>query len=211
MSDLLREIDEDVAKEKSEQFIEKWGLSIGISLVILVAGLFFYFNWQDRVETAALDEADAFAKALEDMSADPEASVGALTDLSQTRAGFGELSSFKMGDALWAADQPQEAVSAWQAYIANPQHNENLVNSARFRLAWYANGLLEPSEIIAEIEILEQVEAYAAYGPILRALVAVEADDQAAALELLALANAEDKPGPVRDLASALIGLAKSL
>ena len=48
MSDLLREIDEDVAKQKSEQFLEKWGLPIGLFLVILIGGLFFYFNWTEN-------------------------------------------------------------------------------------------------------------------------------------------------------------------
>lgn len=211
MSDLLREIDEDVAKEKSEQFLEKWGLPIGVFIVILVVGLFFYFNWQNRVEQAALDEADAFSRAVEEMGISPETSVGLLEDLSDSSSGFQELADFKSGDALWASGDQEGAIAAWLSYVEDATNNPHLINATRFKLAWFGSGLLARDQVIAEIEALEVIEAYAPYGPVLRALDALVGGNKAEALSLLDSAITDETPELVRELATAVRGLANTI
>lgn len=212
MSDLLREIDEDIAKDKSEKFVEKWGLPIGIFIVILVAGLFAFFTWQSRTENRALDEADRFSQAVQGLINDPQTSVALLQDLSASNSGFGELADFKAGDALWAAGDPEGAINAWLAYVQDDTSNPHLVLTTRFKIAWFGNGLLEPSEIIEQIDVLEQIETYGPYAPILHALRLLDSGDTAGAADLLqqaAAAQSDDEFSS--ELANALLGLVKTL
>lgn len=212
MSDLLREIDEDIAKDKSEKFVEKWGLPIGIFIVILVAGLFAFFTWQSRTENRALDEADRFSQAVQGLINDPQTSVALLQDLSASNSGFGELADFKAGDALWAAGDPEGAINAWLAYVQDDTSNPHLVLTTRFKIAWFGNGLLEPSEIIEQIDVLEQTETYGPYAPILHALRLLDSGDTAGAADLLqqaAAAQSDDEFSS--ELANALLGLVKTL
>ena len=210
MSDLLREIDEDVAKQKSEQFLEKWGLPIGLFLVILIGGLFFYFNWIENRQAKALGEADAFGQALNDQANKPDISVGVLTDLLVSNSGFSDLAAFKIGDSLWANGQGEEAIAAWQAYVADANANPELANVTRFKLLWLASGQLPEAEITAYLDTLAASEAYSDYIAVLNAVVALEAGDQEGALaELDALIqNQEALP---KELAAAVAALARTL
>lgn len=226
MSDLLREVDEDVAKEKSEQFLEKWGLSIGVFLVILIGGLFFYFDWQSRSQATALDAANSFAQSTELLIGEPEAATALLTDLSLSNSGFAHLAKFKAGDSLWTAGEEAAAVAAWQAYINDPDANAELANTTRFKLAWFGNPYLESADILSMIDVLEAEAAYASYAPILRAVHAVSNGDIDTAQALLDAASAGDSgegdtgeddasdtetPDLARDLADAVGSLVRSL
>ena len=210
MSDLLREIDADIAKDKSERFVEQWGLPIGIFVLILFAGLFFFFTWQDRSERRAFDEADRFAQAVEELANDPQSAAALFDGLASSNSGFAELAAFKAGDALLAAGDQEGALAAWLAYVQDDTANPYLVLTTRFKIAWFGNGVLEPFEIIEQIDILEQVETYAPYAPILHALRLLDSSDTAAARALLEEASAAEGSAGA-DLAFTLLGLVKTL
>jgi len=212
VSDLLREIDEDIAKDKSEKFIEKWGLPIGIFLVILVAGLAAFFTWQSRSQNHAFEEAARFDQAVRDLADDPQTSVALLEELSTSSSGLGALSSFKIGDALLAAGDLEGALEAWQAYVQDATSNPHLVLTSRFKIAWFGNGLLEPDVIIEQISQLEQSETYAPYVPILNALRLIEDGDVSGAQSLLQGIVGDEEADPVAvATASTLLELANTL
>ena len=211
MSDLLREIDEDVAREKSEQFLEKWGLSIGVFLVILIGGLFFYFQWDQRRANTALDEADRFDQVTELLISNPADASAVLTDLSGSSSGFGDLAQFRLGDALWIEGESEAAVEAWRAYVTDPTGNTYLQNLTRMKMIWFAAGALPEEETQTYLSTLEAREAYRAYVPVLRAVVALEQGNSQEALELLEEVSGKEDAGPVRDMADALASLVRTL
>lgn len=212
MSDLIREIDEEVAKEKSEQFIEKWGLPIGVFIVILLIGLFFYFQWQNGRETSALARADNFAAAAEALENEPETAAALFTDLSTQGSGFAELSEFKLGDALWNQGKHAEAVALWSAYAQDTTNNENFRNLARFKMAWFGNGMLSDEEILNEINILETLPAYKDLTPVLHGLRLIHRGDAEGAKTLLGEASQNEEANDVaRNLAQSVLNLANGL
>ncbi len=211
MSDLLREIDEDIARDKSEQFLEKWGLSIGVFLVILVGGLLFFFNWQGQAQQRAADEASNFDEGVQLIRSEPEVSTALFTDLTATNSGYANLALFKIGDSLWTEGEFDEAVAAWQAYLALPEANPYLKMSTRLKLAWFGHGILPAEEIEAHIAELETRPAYADYAPVLRALAMLEAGDKTGALAQLAQVGNSEDPSLAQNLADAVASLAQTL
>ena len=212
MSDLIREIDEEVAKDRSEQFIEKWGLPIGIFVVVLLAGLFLFLRWQNSQEVSALTRADNFQAGTEALATDPESAQAIFTDLTNTNSGFAELSTFKIGDALWNQGNHEEALAAWGAYAADPSNNENLRNTAQLKRAWFGNGILEQSEIDAAIAALEPLPAYENMVPVLRGLNLISKGEVAEGRTILETAASNESASDAeRNLALSLLGLANSL
>lgn len=211
MSDLLREIDDEIARDKNEQFLEKWGMPIGVFLAVLIGGLFFFFNWQNQTERRALAEATSFEESIQLMLADPEAASNILTDLTNSDSGFAELSNFKIGDSLWLGGQLNAAVEAWTSYLENPNSNEHLAMATRMKLAWFGHGLIPNSEIAAHIEVLGQRSAYSDLVPVLKALSQMHQGNVPNALETLDLADKSENATLASSLAEAVASLAKSL
>ncbi len=211
MSDLLREIDEDIARDKSEQFLEKWGLSIGVFLVILVGGLLFFFNWQGQAQQRAANQASNFDEGVQLIRSEPEVSTALFTDLTTANSGYANLALFKVGDSLWVEGKFDEAVAAWQAYLALPEANPYLQMSTRLKLAWFGHGILPPEEVETYMDELETRAAYADYVPVLRALAMLEAGDKAGALAQLAQVGNSEDPSLAQNLADAVASLAQTL
>ena len=212
MSDLIREIDEEVAKEKSEQFIEKWGLPIGIFIVILLVGLFMYFRWNEAQTAADLERANNFDTAIQTMGTEPETAAALFADLTASTSGFAELSEFKLADTLWNQGKHDDAMAAWIAYAQDTSNNVNMRNHVRFKIAWFGAGLLSDEEVTAEITYLETLLAYQDFTPILRSLLPLSKGDVAEAQTLLsAAAQDEDANEVARNLAQSILGLASGL
>ena len=162
-------------KSALKPFWERWALPIGLFLLILLGGLFFYFNWQNRTTATALSCANSFEAAVQTLALNPLEAEAQLSAISTNCGGYSQLAAFKRGDALLFQGLEAEALQAWQAYAADPAHQINLRNLALSKVAWHGSGILEPEVIDAAIAHLETLPAYAFYTPVLRAVEALEA------------------------------------
>ena len=208
MSDLIREIDEEVAKERAEQFWERWALPVGLFLLVFVGGLFIYFNWQARNQASALACADSFEAAVTALNNDPLSAEAQLAAISEGCGGYNQLAALKRADAQLAQGREAEAVASWQAFTEDTSHQENLRHLALAKIAWHGNGVIEGEDVETAISQLETLPAYEAYVPVLRAVNALEAKDIEKARNLLdSVLNAEESSPLVREYALSIASL----
>ena len=196
MSDLIREIDEEVSKERSEAFWERWAVPVGIFLTILILGLFLYFNWQSRQQASALACADGYDAAVNALGTDPLTAEAQLAAISDNCGGYSQLAAFKRAEIQLAQGRAEDAIATWQAFAADPANQENLRNLARREIAWHGNGVVDPAVVEAEIAYLEGLPAYAPFVPVLRAVAALERGDIEGAKGLLGSILSDDEANP---------------
>ena len=212
MSDLIREIDEEVSKERSEQFWQKWALPVGIFLTILIVGLFIYFNWQARTQAAALACADGYDAALNALATDPLTAEAQLAAVDANCGSYTQLAAFKLAETQLAQGDDAAAVATWQAFAADAGNQANLRNLARKEIAWYGNGVISAAEVEAEIAYLKTLPAYATYTPVLRAVAALESGDVDSARGFLdSVLSDEDANTAAREFALSVSGLVNDL
>ena len=212
MSDLIREIDEEVAKDRTEAFWQRWALPIGLFLLVLIGGLFLFTTWQARAANQALACADSFEAAVASLSLNPLEAEAQFSALTNDCGGFNQLAAFKRGDALLAQGQEAEALAAWQTFADDSANQENLRNLAISKIAWHGSGILDAAAIDQAISHLETLPAYTFYTPVYRALAALEAGDMTRAEDLLqGVLNDENTPQLSREYALAILGLINDL
>lgn len=136
MSDIFREIEEEVRQDHYRKLWERYGsyaLAAAIVLVIAIGG---YRFWQYYQNQQALKASDAFQAGSELLQASNLADAQkAYTDLAaDAPASYAELAKFRQAEILVAENKRDEAAKAFRA-LTNSKFPQ-LATIARLRLAW---------------------------------------------------------------------------
>jgi hypothetical protein len=133
LSDIFREVEEDVRREKLEKLWKAYGTHLIVLLVLALIGIAGFEVWQ-RYE-ANLRDKDSAAFAAAQRIADPKAAANAFATLGKTaHGGYGTLARMAQADALSTAGQGAQAAALYKD-IANADHG-NLGAVARLRAGW---------------------------------------------------------------------------
>lgn len=133
MSDIFREVEEDVRREKLEKIWKAYGDYIIALVALIILGIAGFEFWQ-RYEANQRDKA-AIAFAAAQRISDPKRAAEAFADLAKTApAGYRLLSRLEQADAMLAAGQRETAITLYKE-IAN-EDKGGLGAVARLRAAW---------------------------------------------------------------------------
>lgn len=117
MSDLFREVDEEIRHERYMRLWKRYGpwlIGAAVALVLVVAG---YQGWQaytrDRAMTAAADYAAAVDKAEAGNRAAAIQALGKLSDSAPR--GYRLVASFRRAELQAAAGDTEAAIATWQS------------------------------------------------------------------------------------------------
>jgi hypothetical protein len=153
MSDIFREVDEEVRRDKANELWKKHGPKIIAAAVLFIAGVAGWQFWQAQQfkERAALGA--AYEAAIAQANGDKPEAQAALTALSQGKTGsYPTLARFRLASELAAAakDAPAlaNAVSAFDALANDAASPAEWRDLARLRAAL----LLIDSAPFAEVE-----------------------------------------------------------
>ena len=81
----LKEVDEELRKERVQTLVARWGWAIVAGVVLLIAAIGGYIWWQDRQRAQAGEQGEALLKALDGLDAGSrEAAVPAIDQLAQS-------------------------------------------------------------------------------------------------------------------------------
>ena len=211
MSDIFREVDEEVRRERLEQLWRRYGTYITAAALVVLACVGAwrgYIYWEERkaAEAGAAYEA---ASGLADAGKHSEAEAAFAKLASEGTAGYRSLARFREA-AQFGLSDPKAAVAAYDALASDASLGQSLQDLAAVRAALLLVDTASYQDLRARLEPLT-----AADGPFrhsareLLAFGAWRAGDSAAARQWIeAVVSDPTTPGSIRtrvDVLSALI------
>ena len=150
MSDLFREVDEEVRQEQIITFLKRYGRTIIAIVVLSITALGGYNYWQSQVQDKREAESERFVAAV-GLMADGELTAAAdrfaAIEYDTGRQGYGMLAGFRKADALAQSGDIAGGVAEYDAIAADSGIEEFYRDLARI---WAANLLVNmasPEEI----------------------------------------------------------------
>jgi len=135
VTDIFREVEEEVRRERFEKLWKKYGDFVIAGAAVIMLGVAGYELWQ-RHETSVRDTASAqFNAALKLADTDPASAVQKFDYLAKTApAGYATLAKFLEADTLLATGDRNKALDLYRSLGSS---DDNLISAAaRLRAAW---------------------------------------------------------------------------
>lgn len=155
MSDIFREVDEDLRRDRASELAKKYGpYFIGFAVAI-VLGTLGYNLWHEWDLERRSERSDQFAAAVElATEGDTEASLAALAALGEPDGGYGTLAVFERARLLAEAGRSDEALVLWQALAASDAAGPGLQGAARLFFVMHQIDEGDSGELRAMLEPL---------------------------------------------------------
>ena len=213
MSDIFREVDEEVRQDRAIAIWQKYQNIILALAVLIVAAAGGWKYWQSR-QLAAAEAADAKYQAAmelsrEGKSAEAETAFAALAKTGPK--GYASLAALRAAAELAVRDR-KAAVAAFDAIAADPANDYLFRDNARLRAAMIRVDDADRKEIEERLTPLAGVGApFRSSARELLALTAIKADDMDAAGRWLdQIVTDSEAPAELRQRAEAFLGLVRS-
>lgn len=208
---LMREIDEAVRQDDTAEFMKKYGVALGVGLVLVLVAFGGYLLWNNQKEGQLEEQSEVMVRALDqaqagDFAASSETAEG-LLDAGE--AGPRTSARFLQAAAALEQEDTAKAVEMYAMIAADEDAPPVLRDLARIREVATNFDDRDPAEVIAELEDLA-VPGNAFFGSAgeLVAIAHLEAGDRAQAGALFgAIAKDEEVPETLRSRARQMAGL----
>ncbi len=209
MSDIFREVDEDVRKERYGKLWKKFGRYLIAGVAVIVLGTVAVVTWTTYQKSVKDDRGDRFAAAMAlargGSSGQAAASFAALAD--DAGGGLGALARLQEAAALIEAGDRAAAVAAYDRLAEDGSSDRLLRDMARLLAAMHSLDNASTEELTDRLApLVREDNPYRYSAREMQALVSYRAGDVTGALsELRALADDPDAPPGLRQRAAELI------
>jgi hypothetical protein len=133
LSDIFREVEEDVRRERLEKFWKRYGVLVMILAGLALAGVGGWKYWQTLQAAERVRMSDAYSAA--QRISDPVRAATAFAEFGKTAKGsYALLAKLSQANALNAASQPGNALALYRQVAAADSGEIGAV--ARLRGAW---------------------------------------------------------------------------
>ncbi len=133
MSDIFREVEEDVRRERFEKLWKAYGSYAIAALMLLFAGIAGWQFWQRHEMQERQKTSDAFIAA--QRISDPQTAAGAFADLARTAPkGYALMAKLSQAGAMYASGQRPAAIDIYKQIAGDDSGPIGSV--ARLRAAW---------------------------------------------------------------------------
>ena len=155
MSDIFREVEEDLRRDQAAKAWKKYGsFVIGAAVAVVLATLAFQL-WQNWQSERRLKLSDQFSAAQQLASgADAETALAALADLGGPDGGYGTLAAFERARLLAEAGRREEAIAIWAELAAEAKSGPALQGAARLFMVMHQVDDGDPAALQAELQPL---------------------------------------------------------
>ena len=154
MSDIFREVDEELRQEQYKRLWDKFGpyvVGVAVLIVVVTAG---YRGWQAWQASEARDAGDRFVSALTLADeGDPGAASSALSELSfDSPSGYAALATLRAASMKAQSQDVEGALEAYAAIAADTSIKPILRNAARIRAGYLLVDSDDPSKVAGQVE-----------------------------------------------------------
>jgi hypothetical protein len=147
LSDIFREVEEDVRRERLEKFWKSYGAWVIAFAVLVLAGVGAYEFWRRHEAAEAAKASDAYAAA--QRISDPAQAAPAFGKVADTSGGgYGLIAKLSQANALSASGKNLDALALYKQVAA--ANSGDIGAIARLRAAW----LIAANAPRADIETL---------------------------------------------------------
>ncbi|MGB8366080.1 MAG: tetratricopeptide repeat protein [Rhizomicrobium sp.] len=206
MTDIFREVEEDLRQERFEKLWKKYGdyLIAGAALLVIAAAGFQLWRIYDQRQRAAASTSYVLAEQMLESGQANEAAAMFAKLAQNGPSGYAQLALLEEADALYAAGNTPEAVDLYKQVAA--KGNALLAPVARIRAAWAIVETAPRSDVAALLAPL--VDPLSPWHPMAREILAY-ADYRAGAIkqalgEFQGIAKDHDTPSAMRQRADAM-------
>ncbi len=212
MSDIFREVDEEVRRSQAEAFWRRWSALIFVLCVVLVAGVGAWRFYEWRRETAAAAAGARFDVAIQLLqtgkSAEGEAELAKI--VAENSGIYQTLARFRTAAELGKRDA-QGAIRAFDTLAGDASLNAGLRDVARLRAGALAVDALPLAEVEARLSpLLATGNVWRHHANELLAAAALKAGQLAKARQHLdTIIVDRDAPANIKSRAEILIGLTR--
>jgi len=186
VSDIFREVDEDLRRDRASELAKKYGPSVIGFAVAIVLGTLGYNLWQDWDLERRTERSDLFAAAVDLADdGDVEASVDALADMGGPDGGYGTLASFERARLLAEEGRTDEALALWQELATSDAAGPALQGAARLYFVMHQIDEGDSGELRAMLEpLMAPGNGYRPIAMELNAMLLLRDGDRAAARQI---------------------------
>jgi len=160
MSDVFREVDEDLRRERLKQVWDRYGLLLLAAAVLIVVAVAVFVFLDSRRQGQAEAEGDRYYAALELLRTGDAAGANAAfaAIAADGRGGYPVLASLNAATALAVSGDTTRAVAAFDAIANNTTVNGAVRDVARIRAAMLLADSASVAEIRDRLTTLSQAE-----------------------------------------------------
>lgn len=155
MSDIFREVEEDVRRERAEKIWKRWGAYILAAGVLVFVGIGGWQLWQrhERQEREKLSDQFLAAQRI----TNPRDAANAFVDLSRTgKGGYGLVARLAQANAMFASGQGKQAIDLYKEIAASDSGTIGSV--ARLRAAWASADTSTRNQLAELLKPFDQAE-----------------------------------------------------
>jgi hypothetical protein len=155
VSDIFREVEEDVRRERAEKIWKRWGAYILAAGVLVFVGIGGWQLWQrhERQEREKLSDQFLAAQRI----TNPRDAANAFVDLSRTgKGGYGLVARLAQANAMFASGQGKQAIDLYKEIAASDSGTIGSV--ARLRAAWASADTSTRNQLAELLKPFDQAE-----------------------------------------------------
>lgn len=154
MSDIFREVEEDVRRERAEKIWKRWGAYILAAGVLVFIGIGGWQLWQrhERQEREKLSDQFLAAQRI----TNPRDAANAFVDLARTGKSYGPVARLAQANAMFASGQGKQAIEIYKEIAASDSGTVGSV--ARLRAAWASADTLTRNQLAELLKPFDQAE-----------------------------------------------------
>ena len=154
----LREVDENYRREQLENFAKKYGLWIGVALVLVLAAVGGWLYWQNRQQEQTAQQSEELSRVYADIAADNMETVPARLDALEDSGSDVVRASALLTQAAVALESNDRAaaVASYRELADDDGMADVYRHVATLRLTALEFDSLEPEQVIARLQPLAQ-------------------------------------------------------
>jgi hypothetical protein len=211
VSDIFREVDEEIRKERYLSLWKKYGpwvIGAAVALVLAVAG---WQGWQQWQRSQAIEASKAYDSAVDALQAgDTETALSRLSELSDPRAsGYGLLAAFRRAELLSEQGDAAGAIQTWDRIAASPEAPAPLTDLATIFSVMHQLDDGAPEQLASRLQPIADGGSAMRWTAVeLQAYLAQRGGDAERARDLYGrIADASDVPPAQRQRATQMLAL----
>jgi hypothetical protein len=211
VSDIIREIDEDLRRENLEKLWRKYGIYALGAAVLIVLAVAAYAGWQRYSESQRAERARQYESALQQIAGGDAKAADELQALSDGGDGYAALARLQAAALKVEAGDVAGAVAIYEQLAADGAADEQLRQLAVILLALHTADTAAPEELTKRLQPLTEAGNPWRYSALeITAVLAQRSGDAARAQEILTgLADDLDAPQGLRQRAAEMLAALK--
>jgi hypothetical protein len=155
VSDIFREVEEDVRRERAQNIWKRYSVYIITALVLVFAGIGGWQLWQRHERQEREKLSDQFMAAQRITS--PRDAATAFADLARTsKGGYGAVARLAQANAMFASGQGKQAIEIYKQIAASDSGTVGAV--ARLRAAWASADTATRNQLAELLKPFDQPE-----------------------------------------------------